>query len=348
MPVKKVLIGTSKPQAVYVGTSKVKLIYVGTTLVYTDTLYVTISKGTGVSSVAYTVTEKDGSTSSGTATNATTAVPVGYGATIKFTPTASTGYSLNTYTSSATITSASTYSFNATVKSYTTTINVMYSSTEWGNSQGSKIGTFQYSTNNSTWTTSSDASVTANYGSKIYIRSISPAPGFALSSVTYNGTSQTGSSGTYTITVGAGNYAINVNMTSTTSTSSVSLAYASSTTTNSLSRSAWTVTANVNCVLSACSAGATLGTIPTQYRPATAQTLTVTWTRTVVSTSAGASNETATTTATITINTNGTITCNTASNGTTTTSGGGGKWSTVSYATTVTTYLTFSTTWSVK
>ena len=58
MPVKKVLIGTSKPQAVYVGTSKVKLIYVGTTLVYTDTLYVTISKGTGVSSVAYMVTEK--------------------------------------------------------------------------------------------------------------------------------------------------------------------------------------------------------------------------------------------------------------------------------------------------
>ena len=42
MPVKKVLIGTSKPQAVYVGTSKVKLIYIGTTLVYTDTLYVTM------------------------------------------------------------------------------------------------------------------------------------------------------------------------------------------------------------------------------------------------------------------------------------------------------------------
>ena len=348
MPVQKLFLGTSKAKKVYLGTSKVKYIYIDNRLVFADPQVVTINKGTGVASVKYSVTEKDGSTFSGTITGSAASVPVGYGATITFTPTASTGYSLNSYTSSATITADASYSFSATVKSYTTTINIMYSSTEWGNSQGSKIGTFQYSTNNSTWTTSSDASVTANYGSKIYIRSISPAPGFALSSVTYNGTSQTGSSGTYTITVGAGNYAINVNMTSTTSTSSVSLAYASSTTTNSLSRSAWTVTANVNCVLSACSAGATLGTIPTQYRPATAQTLTVTWTRTVVSTSAGASNETATTTATITINTNGTITCNTASNGTTTTSGGGGKWSTVSYATTVTTYLTFSTTWSVK
>ena len=346
MPVKKVLIGTSKPQAVYVGTSKVKLIYVGTTLVYTDTLYVTISKGTGVSSVAYTVTEKDGSTSSGTATNATTAVPVGYGATIKFTPTASTGYSLNTYTSSATITSASTYSFNATVKSYTTTINVMYSSTEWGNTQGSKIGTFQYSTNNSSWTTSSDASITANYGSKIYIRSISPAPGFALSSVTYNGTSQTGSSGTYTITVGAGNYAINVNMTSTTSTSSISFAYASTVNTNSLSRSAWTVTAKVDILVAACSAGATIGTIPVQYRPASAQTVTVNWAKTV-NASTGAEIGNTATTATITINTNGTIVSNTDSGGQTTTTVGGGKWGSGA-ALTTTTYMAFNLSWSVK
>ena len=346
MPVKKVLIGTSKPQAVYVGTSKVKLIYVGTTLVYTDTLYVTISKGTGVSSVAYTVTEKDGSTSSGTATNATTAVPVGYGATIKFTPTASTGYSLNTYTSSATITSASTYSFNATVKSYTTTINVMYSSTEWGNTQGSKIGTFQYSTNNSSWTTSSDASITANYGSKIYIRSISPAPGFALSSVTYNGTSQTGSSGTYTITVGAGNYALNVNMTSTTSTSSVSFAYASTVNTNSLSRSAWTVTANVNILVAKCDQGVTIGTIPAQYRPATAQTVTVNWAKTVnASTGVEIGNTAAT--ATITINTNGTIVSSQASGGQTTTSAGGGKWGS-GVALTTTTYMAFNLSWSVK
>ena len=346
MPVKKVLIGTSKPQAVYVGTSKVKLIYVGTTLVYTDTLYVTISKGTGVSSVAYTVTEKDGSTSSGTATNATTAVPVGYGATIKFTPTASTGYSLNTYTSSATITSASTYSFNATVKSYTTTINVMYSSTEWGNTQGSKIGTFQYSTNNSSWTTSSDASITANYGSKIYIRSISPAPGFALSSVTYNGTSQTGSSGTYTITVGAGNYALNVNMTSTTSTSSVSFAYASTVNTNSLSRSAWTVTANVNILVAKCDQGVTIGTIPAQYRPATAQTVTVNWAKTVnASTGVEIGNTAAT--ATITINTNVTIVSSQASGGQTTTSAGGGKWGS-GVALTTTTYMAFNLSWSVK
>lgn len=344
MPVQKLLLGTSKAKKVYLGTSKVKYIYIDKTLVFADPQTVTVTKGTGVASVGYSVTEKDGSTFSGTITGTSASIPVGYGATIKFTPTASTGYSLNSYTSSATITANASYSFSATVKSYTTTINILYSSTEWGNTQGSKIGTFQYSTNNSTWTTSSDASITANYGSKIYIRSISPAPGFALSSVTYNGTSQTGSSGTYTITVGAGNYAINVNMTSTTSTSSVSMAYASSTTTNSLSRNAWTVTANINCTLSACSAGATLGTIPAQYRPASAQTITVTWTRQV---NAANGVELSTTTATITINTNGTITSNTASTGTTTTTVGGGKWGSGASLTT-TTYLNFSTTWSVK
>ena len=346
MPVQKLFLGTSKAKKVYLGTSKVKYIYIDNRLVFADPQVVTINKGTGVASVKYSVTEKDGSTFSGTITGSAASVPVGYGATITFTPTASTGYSLNSYTSSATITADASYSFSATVKSYTTTINIMYSSTEWGNSQGSKIGTFQYSTNNSTWTTSSDASVTANYGSKIYIRSISPAPGFALSSVTYNGTSQTGSSGTYTITVGAGNYAINVNMTSTTSTSSVSFAYASTVNTNSLSRSAWTVTAKVDILVAACSAGATIGTIPAQYRPASAQTVTVNWSKTVnASTGAEIGNTAAT--ATITINTNGTIVSNTASGGQTTTTAGGGKWGSGAVLTT-TTYMAFNLSWSVK
>lgn len=346
MPVQKLFLGTSKAKKVYLGTSKVKYIYIDNRLVFADPQVVTINKGTGVASVKYSVTEKDGSTFSGTITGSAASVPVGYGATITFTPTASTGYSLNSYTSSATITADASYSFSATVKSYTTTINIMYSSTEWGNSQGSKIGTFQYSTNNSTWTTSSDASVTANYGSKIYIRSISPAPGFALSSVTYNGTSQTGSSGTYTITVGAGNYAINVNMTSTTSTSSVSFAYASTVNTNSLSRSAWTVTAKVDILVAACSAGATIGTVPAQYRPATAQTVTVTWSKTVnASTGAEIGNTAAT--ATITINTNGTIVSNTDSGGQTTTTVGGGKWGSGA-ALTTTTYMAFNLSWSVK
>jgi len=346
MPVQKLFLGTSKAKKVYLGTSKVKYIYIDNRLVFADPQVVTINKGTGVASVKYSVTEKDGSTFSGTITGSAASVPVGYGATITFTPTASTGYSLNSYTSSATITADASYSFSATVKSYTTTINIMYSSTEWGNTQGSKIGTFQYSTNNSTWTTSSDASVTANYGSKIYIRSISPAPGFALSSVTYNGTSQTGSSGTYTITVGAGNYAINVNMTSTTSTSSVSFAYASTVNTNSLSRSAWTVTAKVDILVAACSAGATIGTVPAQYRPATAQTVTVTWSKTVnASTGAEIGNTAAT--ATITINTNGTIVSNTDSGGQTTTTVGGGKWGSGA-ALTTTTYMAFNLSWSVK
>lgn len=346
MPVQKLFLGTSKAKKVYLGTSKVKYIYIDNRLVFADPQVVTINKGTGVASVKYSVTEKDGSTFSGTITGSAASVPVGYGATITFTPTASTGYSLNSYTSSATITADASYSFNATVKSYTTTINILYSSTEWGNSQGSKIGTFQYSTNNSTWTTSSDASITANYGSKIYIRSISPAPGFALSSVTYNGTSQTGSSGTYTITVGAGNYAINVNMTSTTSTSSVSFAYASTVNTNSLSRSAWTVTANVDILVAACSQGATIGTIPAQYRPATAQTVSVTWTKTH-NASTGVEIGNTATTATITINTNGTIVSSVASNGKTTTTAGGGKWSTGTSLTT-TTYMAFNLSWSVK
>ena len=326
----------------YLGTSKVKYVYIDNTLVFADPQTVTVTKGTGVASVGYSVTEKDGTTFSGTITGTSAGIPVGYGATIKFTPTASTGYSLGSYTSSATITADASYSFTATAKSYTTTINILYSSTEWGNSVGSKIGTFQYSTDNSTWYTSSDASVTATYGSKIYVRSISPAPGFALSSVTYNGTTQSASSGVYTITVGAGNYAINVNMTSTTSTSSVSFAYASSVTTNSLSRTAWTVTANLNIKVAECSAGTTIGTVPAQYRPATAKTVTVTWTRTV-NDSTGA--ETSTAEATITINTNGTITSNTDSVGVSNISGGG-KWG--SYSVTTTTYMSFSTTWSVK
>ena len=346
MPVQKLFLGTSKAKKVYLGTSKVKYIYIDNRLVFADPQVVTINKGKGVASVKYSVTEKDGSTFSGTITGSAASVPVGYGATITFTPTASTGYSLNSYTSSATITADASYSFSATVKSYTTTINIMYSSTEWGNTQGSKIGTFQYSTNNSTWTTSSDASITANYGSKIYIRSISPAPGFALSSVTYNGTSQTGSSGTYTITVGAGNYAINVNMTSTTSTSSVSFAYASTINTNSLSRSAWTVTANVNILVAKCDQGATIGTVPAQYRPASAQTVSVTWAKTVnASTGVEIGNTAAT--ATITINTNGTIVSSQASGGQTTTVAGGGKWSSGTSLTT-TTYMAFNLSWSVK
>lgn len=346
MPVQKLFLGTSKAKKVYLGTSKVKYIYIDNRLVFADPQVVTINKGTGVASVKYSVTEKDGSTFSGTITGSAASVPVGYGAKITFTPTASTGYSLNSYTSSATITADASYSFSATVKSYTTTINIMYSSTEWGNTQGSKIGTFQYSTNNSTWTTSSDASITANYGSKIYIRSISPAPGFALSSVTYNGTSQTGSSGTYTITVGAGNYAINVNMISTTSTSSVSFAYASTVNTNSLSRSAWTVTAKVDILVAACSQGATIGTIPAQYRPASAQTVSVTWTKTH-NASTGVEIGNTATTATITINTNGTIVSSVASNGKTTTTVGGGKWSSGTSLTT-TTYMAFNLSWSVK
>lgn len=346
MPVQKVIIGTSKPQKVYVGTSKVKMIYVGTTLVYTEQFYVTISKDAGVNTVAYTVTEKDGSTSSGTATNATTVIPVGYGAVVKFTPTAFTGYTLGSYTSSATITADRTVSYTTTVNSYTTTLNILYSGTEWGNTQGSKIGTFQYSTDNSNWYTTSDTSISAKYGSKIYIRSISPAPGFALSSVTYNGMTQTASSGKYTITVGAGNYAINVNMTSTTSTSSVSFSYASTVNTNSLSRSAWTVTAKVDILVAACSAGATIGTVPAQYRPATAQTVSVTWSKTVnASTGAEIGNTAAT--ATITINTNGTIVSNTDSGGQTTTTVGGGKWGSGA-ALTTTTYMAFNLSWSVK
>lgn len=346
MPVQKLFLGTSKAKKVYLGTSKVKYVYIDNTLVFADPQTVTVTKGTGVASVGYSVTEKDGTTFSGTITGTSASIPVGYGASIKFTPTASTGYSLGSYTSSATITADASYSFTATAKSYTTTINILYSSTEWGNSVGSKIGTFQYSTNNSTWYTSSDASVTATYGSKIYVRSISPAPGFALSSVTYNGTSQTGSSGTYTITVGAGNYAINVNMTSTTSTSSVSFAYASTVNTNSLSRSAWTVTAKVDILVAACSQGATIGTIPEQYRPATAQTVSVTWTKTH-NASTGVEIGNTATTATITINTNGTIVSSVVSNGQTTTTAGGGKWSTGTTLTT-TTYMAFTLSWSVK
>ena len=330
-------IGGSSAKRIYLDTSKVKYVYLDNNLVFADPQALTLSLGTGVASVRYTVTEKDGKQTTGTATSTTT-ITVGYGASVTFSATASTGYTLGSYTATHTITADKTVSFAASINSVTVTIDLKYSGTEWGDSVGDKIGTVQYSTNNSTWTTTSAASVTVNYGSKIYIRNVSAAPGFSFSSLTYNGTAQTASGGVYTITA-TGNHSISVNYTSTTSTSSATMHYASSTTTNSLSRSAWTVTCNIAIAVSECAAGTAIATIPYQYRPATAKTVTCTWCTTTTN------GNTSSTTATITINTNGTITSSLESTGSGSASGGG-KWG--SYSTAWSTAMTISTTWSVK
>lgn len=332
-----ILIGGSTAKRVYLGTSKCKLIYLDKNLVFADPQTVTLTLGTGVASVSYTITAKDGKKTTGSATSSKS-ITVGYGSTITFSATASSGYSLGSYTTSATITENKSFTFSASINSVTVSIDLKYNGTEWGDSVGDKIGTVQYSTNNSTWTTTSAASLTVNYGSKIYIRSVTAAPGFSFSSLTYNGTAQSASSGVYTITA-TGNHSITVNYTSTTSTSSATMSYASSTTTNSLSRSAWTVTCNIAIAVSECSAGTTIATIPYQYRPATAKTVTCTW---LTQTTNG---NTTTNTATITINTNGTITSNLESTGSGSASGGG-KWG--SYSTEWSTAMNISTTWSIK
>lgn len=332
MPVKKLLIGTSAAKKVYVGTSEAKLIYVGTNCVFASPRTVTITKGTGVSKVVVAVTEKDGSTHSTTVTAGSQSIEVGYGASITMTPTASTYYTINSgYTSSATITSSPTYAFSATRQPYTVYIRTRYNSST---SNASKVGTISGSYTNSS---GSSATFSGQYSTTLTVQA-----GTVVSFTSYSAVTGFAAPATKSTTVTSNGQYIYADFTATTHTSSCTLHYSESTTTNTISKTGFSVTCSINCVLKAASAGTSLATVPAAYRPAAAQTATVSkW---YISTINGSENTSGS--ATITISTAGAITSNQASSGTTTSTVGGGKWS--SGATLVTKYyLNFSKTWSV-
>ena len=90
----------------------IRAIYKDTTLIFAKEMKLTISIGTGVSKVAYSYTTKTGATGSGTVTSTTTISAI-FGSTFTFTPTAASGYSMNSYTSSRFIDSDMTLSFTA-------------------------------------------------------------------------------------------------------------------------------------------------------------------------------------------------------------------------------------------
>lgn len=90
----------------------IKALYKDTTLIFAKEMKLTLSLGTGVSKVAYSYTTKTGATGSGTVTSTTTISAI-FGSTFTFTPTAASGYSMSSYTSSQFIYSDLTFSFTA-------------------------------------------------------------------------------------------------------------------------------------------------------------------------------------------------------------------------------------------
>ena len=209
--------------------------------------------------------------------------------------------------------------------SYNVTIQILYGTTVYTSKVGTVAGTYTNSSGTSTTLSATHGTtISVQHGGTVNLSTKTPVAGFAYSS----------GAGSYTIT---GATTIKVYFVASTSTSSSTLHYSSGTTTNTLSKNGFSVTCTINCTLSAVAANTSLATIPAAYRPASAQTVSVTWTNT---------NYNNTTSATITIGTDGSVKSNTASSGQTTTSAGGGKWSTGATITT-TTYLNFSKTWSV-
>ena len=332
MPVKKLLIGTSKAKKVYVGTSEAKLIYLDNKCVFASPRTVTITKGTGVSKVVVAVTEKDGSTHSTTVTAGSQNIEVGYGASITMTPTASTYYTINSgYTSSATITSYPTYAFSATRQVYTVYVRTRYNSST---SNASKVGTIS-----GTYTNSSGAS--ASFAGQYNIN-LSVLAGTAVSFTGYSPVAGFAKPATKSTTVTTNYQYIYADFTATTSTTTFTINNGTATT-NTISKNAFTVTASLSVNLGTASSGATLATVPANYRPASARTYTngAQW-----CTKAGYVNEAPTrVTPTITVATGGAVSANQQSHGQIT-HASGGKWGGGS-STSETVLSLSSVTWSV-
>lgn len=94
----------------------IKALYKDTTLIFAKEMKLTLSLGTGISKVAYSYTTKTGATGSGTVTSTTT-IPAIFGSLFTFTPTAASGYSISSYTSSLYIYWDTTTSFTTTTSS---------------------------------------------------------------------------------------------------------------------------------------------------------------------------------------------------------------------------------------
>lgn len=92
----------------------IRAIYKDTKLIFAKELKLKLSLGTGISKVVYSYTTKTGETGSGTVTSTTT-VPAIFGSTFNFTPTAASGYTISSYTSSHYIYGDTTISFSAKV-----------------------------------------------------------------------------------------------------------------------------------------------------------------------------------------------------------------------------------------
>jgi hypothetical protein len=334
MPVKKLLVGTSKAKEVYVGTSKVKLIYLGTKCVFASPRTITISKGTGLNSVTVKVTEKDGSTHSTTVTSSSQAIEVGYGASVTFTTAAATYYTASSSNvSSATVTDNTTYTFSGTkVPSCTVYVRTRYNSST---SNADKVGTISgsyvdYSTlTTKTFSGQYSTTLTVPQTSTVSFTGYSAVVGFKAPST--KSTSIT-TSGTY----------VYADFTATTNTTTFTINNGTATT-NTISKNAFTVTASLSVNLGTASSGATLATVPANYRPASNRTYTngAKWC-TAASYVNAAPNYV---TPTITVATGGAVSANKQSYGQIT-HASGGKWG--GGSTTSQTVLSLSNiTWSV-
>lgn len=335
-------IGTSNVGVVYVDNRRARHLYLDKKLVFSDKVNLTLTMDAGVASVTITSTRIDGLKETNTYTESKT-ITYACDSTLAITATAKTGYTLSEYATALAMTNNATLAITTSVIMVFTNVNLMYGGTEYGNTKGDKIGTFQYSTDNSTWSGNIsneawDMNTKFAVGSYLYFRNVTAAPGFTLASVTYNGQTIIPTGGVYKVQIANGSYSVDINYNSATHGSSVSFAQAISITTNSLSRTNWNVSFNLNINVEKCSAGTVIGTVPYQYRPATARTYTTTWLHSTYN------GQVSTNTATITINPNGTITSNLESTGTGSASGGA-KWG--SYTSSWYTTMTISGSWSV-
>ncbi len=164
----------------------------------------------------------------------------------------------------------------------TVDLNLCFHGGQYGHTVGSKIGTAKWQKNNEPWSGNvSDMYYTASdgkfaHGDILRIKDIYSAPGFGLGQVTNNGSPVSGVNGVYSLKIGADTVNANINYVGQIDYSSVgSLKVSGTATTNSLTRNAWTVSVKIDCLTLDVKKGNPLGVIPSQYRPATAQTVKV-------------------------------------------------------------------------
>ena len=105
-------IGNSEVVNAYVGTSRVKHIYFGTSLAYSQNVHLIFTIDTGIYSLKIDSKTVDGKEKNVTYYSSET-IAFSYGTQLTLTPTAKTGYSLNSYTASATITANKTLSYTS-------------------------------------------------------------------------------------------------------------------------------------------------------------------------------------------------------------------------------------------